>query len=123
MDEPIIHIGCPITSLSNHIPEGAVSISDDSTEIEISLPSAIVPDDTDIAAMTAEFNQWKQSFPLTETSKKKSDTETLESTLTSYPTTITGIMQQILAFPVEKKSMLDCVAFLSDLKIRLAKLI
>lgn len=124
LDDPIIHIGCPVSSLSNHLPDGAVATSDEeSAEIEITLPSTIVPDDADIAAMMADFEQWKESCPLTETTKKKNGSETLENALTSQPSTITGIMQQILAFPVEQKSMLDCVAFLSDLKIQLAKLI
>ncbi len=123
VDGTIIHIGCPVTSLSKHLPEGASNVFNEDGSASISLPETLIPDDTDLAAMASEAEQWKQSFPVAEPAKKKPDTEGVSDAFPPQSATITGLMQQILAFPVEKKSPMECAEFLSDLKIQLAKLI
>lgn len=123
VDGAIIHIGCPVTSIANNLPDGATSVNCDDGSVVITLPDTMIPDTADLAAIAVEFDQWKQSFPITEPTKKKSDTEILENAFAVQPATMSGILQQILAFPIENKSMIECVTFLSELKVQLAKII
>jgi hypothetical protein len=125
-DETLAQIGCPLSSFASHIPDGATQAQYDDGSVVITLPDAMLPDDTDLAAMSAAIDEWKQAIPLAETLRKKTDTDGGSEPRRfagRQPATLTGIMQQILAFPVEKKSMIDCVSFLCDIRAQLAKIV
>ncbi len=123
IDSTVIQIGCPVASVSKHLPDDATCVFNDDGSAVVTLPESVIPADADTKAMAEESDKWKQSFPVAEPSKKKTDGDFLSDTLAAHPSTITGIMQQLLAFPVEKKSMLECVSFLCDVKTQLAKII
>lgn len=121
-DETVVQIGCPLSSLSKHLPEEAVMEQNPDGSVVITLTENIIPDDADLAEMASVAEDWMLSCRQVSESvakPKKVPAEYFER----QPLTITGIMQQILAFPIENKSMAECVSFLSGIKIQLAKLI
>lgn len=122
--ESVIQIGCPITAFANHLPEGAEQVQNEDGSVVVTLSPSLIPDDTDIPALAAQIDEWKQTIPVTDTAKKKADADGgTRDAFAAQPATLTSIMQQILAFPIEKKSIMDCLSFLSDIKAQLARLV
>ncbi len=122
LDNTIIHIGCPVSSFIKHLPDEFTHTISTEGVVNVTLTATAIPDDADLSAMQADFEQWKQSYPVVE-SKKQPAADAATAPLQQAPTTITAVMQQILSFPIEKKSMIECVSFLSDVKTRLAQII
>ena len=124
--EIIIQIGCPLDKFPVYIPDGAPQEHNPDGSVFFSLDDSKIPFDADIAAMSAEFEEWKKNVPENDSGvRRKPENSGVPAKYFEprQPLTITGVMQQILAFPIEKKSLVECTAFLSDLKIQLAKLI
>lgn len=124
LEQTIIHIGCPVSSFLKHVPEGAThTIGTDGT-VALQLPELMFPEGIDAAIMEQEFLEWKQAVPVVESKKNpKTQEQQIPSVESPQPTTLTAIAQRILAFPIEKKSMIECVSFLSDIKTQLAGLV
>jgi len=120
LEQSFVHIGCPSSSFVKHIPEGSSHYFDTDGTIHLEISPSLLSDDMDVTAMQSEFEKWKQEIPLSESSSKKKQEGTVASV---QQPTLTSIMQQILAFPIENKSLIESVTFLSDVKQQLAKLV
>lgn len=127
IDEPVAYIGFPETSLTKWMPEGAEQRVEDEKHLVLTLSEVMLTDTPD--AMQKAYDEWKESIPLTEAQpglRKRGggkaavvdDDETAD-----IPMTMTGIMQRILAYPIESRSPLESMTFLADVKRRLAELI
>lgn len=127
IDDAVTYIGFPETSLQKWTPEGAVQRVEGEKHLVMTLPELIVSGDLD--EMTADFNQWKESIPLTESQpglRKRGGGRGLENSAeedTDQPATLTSIMQRVMAFPIESRSPLESMTFLADVKRQLAALI
>lgn len=132
-------IGFPPASMEKFTPEGAQVSPQQDGSIVVELPSSLIPEDTDIQILAAEYEEWKNSLPVAESkiAKKERDAPSGDaSTVGTWsaasphqcqtqpqPTTLTGIMQQILAYPLEQKSPVENMMFLSEIKLQLSSLI
>jgi hypothetical protein len=132
-------IGFPPASMEKFTPEGAHVSPQQDGSVMIELPSSLIPDDVDIHILAAEYDEWKNSLPIVESkiAKKERDAPSGDDSTVgtwraaslhqcqsqSRPATLTGIMQQILAYPLEQKSPVDNIVFLSDIKRQLSSLI
>lgn len=118
-------IGFPPASMTKFTPDGAAVEPQADGSIIVVFPSSAIPDDTDIQAFAAEYEEWKSALPVVE----KKERETSESQPPFVPDaphsggTLTGIMQRILAYPIETKSPMESIAFLSEIKRQLSALI
>lgn len=122
IDEGLVFVGFPVTSLQKFTPEGAtVSLGDDKSA-HLLLPSSVFQDVSDIEQLKNEFANWKQSVPLTENAKKEIEVEKY-GTSGGHPTRLTEIMHHILAYPIEQKSPMECMSFLAEIKKRIADII
>ncbi len=125
IDEPVAYIGFPETSLEKWIPEGAVQRLENEKYLVVTLPELMITDTYE--TMAAAYNEWKNALPLTESNpglrKKGSSKDVGMPEADDAPVTLTAIMQRVLAFPIESKSPLESVVFLSEIKERLAALI
>ena len=118
-DESMVFIGFPVTSLQKFFGDG-VAVTDDGSV------AAVLREDVFGAGATsetllAEFSNWKQSVPLTDNSKKRLDEE--RNPATAGPQRITDIMHDILSYPIESRTPMESMSFLSELKTRLSKII
>lgn len=121
LEQPIIHIGCPKSSFISHMPVDVEPKYEPDGSVHVDLPDTMLPSDSDPQMMLAEYEQWKQMFPVQEGSKRRSDT--VPDTLAAdAPQSISAVVQRVLAFPVESKSLIECVSFLSEIKQQLARL-
>lgn len=126
VDEAVAFIGFPKTSLAKFMPEGcAVRALDEKhsvAELPMNLP------DAEVEALANEFTAWKEGVPLAEPSGKGRPTSASSVPLaeTQQPlhfTTLTDAMRAVLAFPLEKRSPIECMLFLAELRGQLASFI
>ena len=126
IDDPVAYIGFPETSLQKWMPEGAEQRVESEKHLVVLLPEMMFSEVPE--AMQAAYAEWKEAIPLTEAQpglRKRGgkDVEADDVHLAGSSVTLTGIMQRILAWPLESKSPLETVTFMADIKQRLAALI
>ncbi|MBO7567376.1 MAG: hypothetical protein J6T60_09830 [Bacteroidales bacterium] len=123
LEQPLVMIGFPIKSIDKYTPEGADVSPETDGCITVTISQMMLPDDADINALVSEYSEWKETIPLTESKKHDAAVETQHGSFSQSPTTITGVMRRILEYPIEQKSPIECMTFLSDVKRQLASLI
>ena len=126
IEQPVVFIGFPVSSLQKWIPEDAEETAYDDKHLMIRLPERLIAEPA--AEQPAAFASWKESLPLSESKasgKKRGDGHNdSDSMLPAMPSaTITQVMQRILAYPLESKSPIDCMLFVAELKRQLAAMI
>lgn len=118
-DESMVFIGFPVTSLQKFFGDD-VAVNDDGS-VSVSLRSDVFGEGSSADTLAVEFSNWKQSVPLTENSKKRLDEE--RNPATAGPQRLTDIMHDILSYPIESRTPMESMSFLSELKTRLSKII
>lgn len=127
IDEPMVFVGFPITSLQKFIPEGSSCEQLNEKLVVITLSEQMMPVGEGVQdVMAQDFLNWKQSIPLKESKDRNKDTtegeKASDAGIEGVPR-LTQIMQRVLAFPIEQKSPLDCMIFLADIKKQIASII
>ncbi len=124
-DTTIVQIGCPVVSLTKYLPESTDYVENEDGTVEITLPETLTAEIETFDNPAIAFEEWKQSCPFVEGISKRKRVSDAVSTLykESQPATITSVMRQILAFPIERKSLVECADFLSGIKSQLAQII
>jgi hypothetical protein len=123
-DGTFVFVGFPLNSLDKYIPNGTElkPISDNQIDIQIELSADI--GEVSFDAISNKIDEWKDGVPVKEEKQKKgkSDDSTPFVMPSDRPMSITCIMTQIIAYPLEQKSPMEVVAFVSDIRKRLAML-
>ena len=120
----LVFVGFPVTSLEKHTPEGAAVSRAADGSVCLVLPAALLPAPLDVQSLGIDYQNWKQSVPLTENSKKE-----LAAAGKGFPSSggrpmrLTEILQEILSYPIEQRSPLESMAFLADIKKEVAEII
>ena len=119
-DDSIVFVGFPLTSLERYTPEGAsVAVAGEKC-VDMVLPGGVFAPDADAESLGEEFDAWKQGVPMTEASKKRIAEE--QGKVERQPR-LTDVMHRILAYPIEQRSPMDCMAFLADIKQQISEII
>lgn len=123
VDDAVVFIGFPEKSLDKWLPEGIEQVAVEEKHLVLRLPDMLLGSNPD--SLMNDYSAWIESIPLTATKEaSKKNTSGVERAKPSAGTeTLTTIMQQILAWPVESRSPLESMNFLADVKVRLAALI
>lgn len=126
MEESVLFIGFPLTSLEKYFGDYS-RLEVGEKAIDVVLPTNMVTGDMEVEMMSTDYDVWKSSIPLTISNAKQKENarEVAENKITMQksPNTITAIMQQILAFPLEQKTPIECMLFVAEAKQNLARLI
>lgn len=120
--EDIVFVGFPLTSLDRYTPEGTSVAPVDDKAVALMLPPSAFPSDVEADALATDYANWKQSQPLTEASKKREEETKSRAERNAHPR-LTDIMLDIMAYPIEQHSPMECMAFLSDVKQRLSQIL
>ena len=117
-DGDFAFVGFPLKSMEKFIPyhTGFVPVSDSQIDVTVELP----PMDMEMSYgnLKEAFEAWKESLPVSEDKPKRDGADTARS-----PRSLTGIMQQVLSYPLESKTPLENIAFIGELKRELAALV
>lgn len=117
IDSDMLFIGFPKSSLDKFRIDGAEMNTSNEQHVSLILPEEMVLPDLG-GTLEEEFTNWRETIPLTEAKESKKDSPGL--TTSSQPVSLTGIMRKILSFPVEKKTPIDSMLFLIELKEELS---
>lgn len=109
-DDTMTFIGFPVTSLGKYGSSDCEVHMLEDKNVDIVLTN--VKDELE----TENFENWKQSVPLVQSKQK-------EQSVVLSPVSLTAIMQRILSFPIERKSPLDCMTFMAEIKQQIAAII
>jgi len=120
LGETAVFIGFPITSLGKFLPDDAQMVANDDKSITITLPNAV--QGMDETRLREAFEEWKSAVPLV-APRKGAVKEELKNMVDSQPHRMSEIMLRILAFPVEQKTPMECMAFITEVKQQLAQLL
>jgi len=124
-DDPVVFIGFPEGSLTKWMPEGTAQRVEEENHLVLTLPKQMLADSME--TIDGDYAEWREGIPLTDArerpKKGKGVTDGSSPAADGTPLTLTGVMQRILAFPIESKSPLESMAFLAEVKQRLAQMI
>ena len=131
-------VGFPPSSMDKFAPKDALIEPQIDGSITVTLSVDAIPDATDIKTLLSEYDEWKSKQIVEEPKGGKNvrdtpfdDEATVETVCTPSlhqrqhprPVTLTTIMHQILAYPLEQKTPVDNMIFISELKRQLLSLI
>lgn len=124
-DDPVVFIGFPEGSLTKWMPEGTAQRVEEENHLVLTLPKQMLADSME--TIDGDYAEWREGIPLTDArerpKKGKGVTDGSSPAADGDSLTLTGVMQRILAFPIESKSPLESMAFLAEVKQRLAQMI
>jgi len=90
LDDSFVMVGFPPTKLDSLIPEGADVVTVGEKAMDIILPEEMLGEEVkSLEDLTAEYEQWKASFPVEESAKKKK--EAYRESMTSKKSTSGGM--------------------------------
>ena len=120
IESSVLFVGFPVTSLPKYVQEGTSVFDVDEKCKDLELADDVIPEGMTVDVMKTDYEAWKASVPVTESVAKNK--EYIASTTTDgaekpiVTATKAGIMQQILAFPLESKTPIQCMCFIAELK-------
>ncbi len=118
-NKEFVFVGFPLTSLDKWTPECAVCTEVEDKHRVIRLNQLL--DDASIERIGVEYLEWKGLIPLSVGRKEENSAGT--SNMLSNPNNINDLLHVILEYPIEQKSLLDNVVFLSNVREQLRKLL
>lgn len=121
-DGTTVFIGFPVTSLAKYIPKEAEMLTNDDKSVVIKLSPGIFSEAKDSTSLTEYFHNWKKSVPLAQP-KKNSLKDDLKNGMELPPHRLSEVMLKVLAFPVEQKTPMECMNFITEIKQDIAKLL
>lgn len=95
-DAAVVFVGFPVNSLSRHTPENALVTMQDDKTVKLVLPETMLNGSVDADQLKTDFENWKQSVPLTESSKRDADGAAGGGVSHPRPGRLTDIMPLIM---------------------------
>ena len=120
--EDIVFVGFPITSIERYTPQGAALVPAGDKTCDMTLPEDVFPPEALPESLQTDFFNWKQSQPMTEASRKRVEEEKRLAEKNAHPR-LTDVMLNILAYPIEQHSPMECMNYLSEVKKQIAEII
>lgn len=118
-DDDFVFVGFPLKSLDKFIPGniGFNPITDTQIDVTINLS---YDDDTTYEILQEEYETWKDGIKISEDKSKHE--KTISENVTIAPRSISSVMAQVLSYPLESKTPIENMEFISLLKSQLASL-
>lgn len=112
-------VGFPITSVEKYTPADAVAVRLSDKAVDIQLGVELIDASVSFDTLSDAVEKWKEGIPLTKPLDRKSDKELY----TDVSPEVSEIMKEILAYPIESKSLIENTIFISNIKEKLTKTI
>ncbi len=121
--DSMVFVGFPQNSLTKYTPAGAEIVPLENGSLDFVLPLSVFQSDSTFETLQADFENWKQSVALTEKSQKKAKEEKYGILPSERPARLTDIMREIIAYPLEQRSPLECMGFVAEVKQKLTNIL
>jgi len=125
-----VFVGFQIKSLEKFIPQrqSFSQPDDDHIDITIELPTPSDGTELNYERLQQAFEKWKSEQPIKTDDNTQSETVSVPARSghphhEMAPRRLTEIMSDILAWPIEQKTPLECINYISDIKQQLAALL
>lgn len=128
---PMVFVGFPQTSLSKFTVEGAeMGVDEPNNHLTMMLPESMFANPVEQELTIDAFERWKDSVPEKPQKGKVDPFENLPEASANLDAMLKGdgastgsIIQQIMAFPIEQKSPIECMIFVAELKRTIASIL
>ena len=126
-DGSYVMVGHPAEkkSFAKYAPKDSSLVQEGDT-YTITLPDNVFPQEVTREILLADFEKWKCEQPFSETKNDAKDDTPKNAARTSpkhTPKDMDDVLQQIIAYPLENRTLLETVTFVSDLKRQVSILI
>lgn len=124
VEQPVVFIGFPASSFEKWVPADMVRQDVADKHVIVRVNTERLPS-TDSAELADMFEIWKDNVELSVAAKPKDKPKPLNEDLKPADSvhSLTDVMKQILAYPLESKSPVDNMLFLAKLRSLLSELI
>lgn len=119
VEQSVAFIGFPVTSLGKWVGENIERHDVADKHILLRLAEDVFSDLGGEESMEEVFVNWKSQQPLVE---KPTKTGVVAAKPLPAVISLSVVAQRIMAFPIEKKSPIECYQFISEIKQQLAML-
>ena len=124
-DDSYIFVGFPLNSMDKFIPQRTAfqPVGDAQIDVIIALPQPTDGTELTYDRLSEACANWKTTQPIQEPRKKDAASSVPGGFAAGKRMSITAIMADILAYPLEQHTLLDNTQYLSNVKQQLAALI
>ena len=123
-DGTVLFVGFPITSVSKYIPETWDVKAIGEKCLSVSLPSDVFDPPKVESSLVDDFAHWKQSVPITATKKGSLKNDLKAGSIGDGGFhRMSEVLSEILSYPIEQKSPMECMSFVADLKQQIAAML
>ena len=126
IDESCIFVGFPIKSISKYLPniEDRMIYNDDMSILTIDVLDFV----SNVNNFDDEYINWKNSVAIKTKNKSNNDNNNASNNLNKSSNEgryfkIIELVQEIVSFPIEHKTMIENMLFISDIKQKFLKII
>ena len=132
--ETFCKVGFPIRSVDKFIPNRTdfTPIDDSHLTITIELPQPTDGSEVTYERLSEAFEKWKESQPINKPKDKDETTDApkpaaTKNTTTQHATIMTsgqsGLISQIMAYPLDQRTPMENIEFISSLKQQIASIL
>lgn len=123
-DGTFVFVGFPLNSLDKYVPNKTSFEPKDNSLIDITIELPADIGEVSFDALSKSVDVWKEGIPLKEEKPRrgKSADDMPPFLAQDRGMSITGVMAEILAYPVEQKSPMEVVSFVVEIRGKLARL-
>ena len=121
-NETFCFIGFPFNSLEKFIPEKITqqfNIIDD-TSVDILINN--IENFASYKEVLNTFNKWKESISIAKDKNESVQQNKQNNGFQTNQPKLSVILSQVLSFPIEQKTPIDCMMFISDLRKQLSEI-
>ena len=123
-DGDFVMVGFPVEGLDRAVPTDSPFVKVDDKQIDVQLSDTVFPPDVTYETLREAFVKWKEGYPLQVRRKPEPIARAVVSAHPEYgPPTVFGVVQEILTYPIESRSMKECMDFLIEIRQKLTSLL
>lgn len=105
VNQEVVSIGFPTNSLRNYFEADKIQEKDNEAEVPL-----------DVAVNLSDFESWRENVAVTPAKEQSAKVNSRTSTAADMSEDERTIVMKIKTFPIEVKTPLECMVFLSELK-------
>ena len=105
VNQEVVSIGFPTNSLRNYFAADKIQEKDNEAEVPL-----------DVAVNLSDFESWRENVAVTPAKEQSAKVNSRTSTAADMSEDERTIVMKIKTFPIEVKTPLECMVFLSELK-------